>query len=509
MKKFAFATGIAFIFLASGSFATHAQEADARPDTEIVAEQYLLLGTATRGCGESQLAINPLNPAIMAVSAMCQINQEDGKFQHDELQFERTPRATITEFAITRDRGLTWTITEDPMRAYFHRYRCLDPFAAFTPDGTMILGCEAHFPTTLSPQEEVNEAVRHAEQDYGGSAMIWSTDGGRSFSEPVQIISSYMPKELFGPFVSFAPVGSQGDRPQIRVDISTGKIYVNGNSAAAEPPHYQTVVRMSKDRGRDWGMVYAFDSAEWPGSGAAFDVARGMMGIAYVATAVPASLNFKCPCWVFGTSTDDGKTFERHLIQGAPAPTGGGRGGGGGVIVVANPAKRGMFLVWVPTSNGANSYVTDDSGKTWTKGVSLPEVPSTTVANLTASSSANGVVALAWRVVERSGTAQAGRGGGGRGGLAPSQQTHVFYDMPDRFDIYSAISRDGGKTFSVPFKVSRAQSPGPSRRRSMSNHGNDFISVALDNDFVHMTWFDDRTGFRGTWYGRVPLVEFR
>jgi hypothetical protein len=47
----------------AGSVAAGAQEADARPDTEIVAEQYLLVGTATRGCGESQVdvAFLPMN----------------------------------------------------------------------------------------------------------------------------------------------------------------------------------------------------------------------------------------------------------------------------------------------------------------------------------------------------------------------------------------------------------------------------------------------------------------
>ena len=43
----------------------------------------------------------------------------------------------------------------------------------------------------------------------------------------------------------------------------------------------------------------------------------------------------------------------------------------------------------------------------------------------------------------------------------------------------------------------------------MSAHGNDFISVAVDDDFVHMTWFDNRSGFEGTWYGRVPVADYK
>src|SRR5690348_15541853 len=45
--------------------------ADARPDTDTMAEQYLLLGSPTRICGESQVAVSPVNPNQIAVAAMC------------------------------------------------------------------------------------------------------------------------------------------------------------------------------------------------------------------------------------------------------------------------------------------------------------------------------------------------------------------------------------------------------------------------------------------------------
>jgi hypothetical protein len=438
---------------------------------------------------------------------MCQVHQNEGKFEQNEREFERTTRATITEFAFTRDRGLTWTVMEDPMRAYFHRYRCLDPFAAFATDGTMILGCEAHFSENHDPDEEINQVTGEDTEDFGGSSLIWSTDGGRTFSDPVQIISSYMPKEILGPFVSYAPVGSQGDRPQIRVDFSTGKIYVNGNSMASDPPHRQTTFRVSKDRGRDWGMVYAVDSPEWPGAGGAYDVANGIMGTAYIATSVPSSLNAKCPCRVFGASTDDGKTFTRNLIP-APPPQGGGFGGGD-MVLVANPTKTGEFSVLISIPSGIESYLTDDSGKTWIHTPTVPLPPQTTTAMLTAAYSPKGVLALAWRALYPLAQPVPGMPLGNTG--PPSQWTapRVFRDLPQQFEIWSAISRDGGKTFSAPHKVSTEKSPGVSHRRSMSNLGSDFISVATDGDFVHMTWFDDRAGFRATWYGRVPIAAYK
>ncbi len=45
--------------------------------------------------------------------------------------------------------------------------------------------------------------------------------------------------------------------------------------------------------------------------------------------------------------------------------------------------------------------------------------------------------------------------------------------------------------------------------RGMRNLGRDYVSVALDDEFVHMTWFDDRAGFRAMWYGRVPLADYK
>jgi len=59
MKVFGFLPVVLASFLWSAANATRVQEADARPDTEIVAAQYLSAGRATRGCGVPQVAVNP------------------------------------------------------------------------------------------------------------------------------------------------------------------------------------------------------------------------------------------------------------------------------------------------------------------------------------------------------------------------------------------------------------------------------------------------------------------
>jgi hypothetical protein len=477
-----------------GIIALIAQDRDSdtalKPDTEIVAEQYLIVGSASRAGGEAQVAVNPVNPNNIAIASMATLHQMDGNFQHYEAEFKRTPRYVITEFAITRDRGLTWHTMEDPMRKFFGRYRCLDPFAAFTPDGVMILGCEAHAPETLTPEQQVDATINNFGKVYGGPAIIWSTDGGLTFSDPVEVLGTNIPKELYGPWVSFATRGTTHDAPKITVDASNGRIFISGNSSTADG-RSQITFRASKDRGRNWGWIYAFDSPEWPGSGGTMSAANGVLAIVYTASKVPAELNATCPCVVFGTSRDDGKTFERHVV-----PVTGGDGQGAGPergIVAADPSKPGRFAILQSTRSQVFAYYTEDAGKTWSSAKSLGQVPNTTIGNLTGGYNSKGILGVAWRVIYPAPGAQpaAGRGGAaagqggatpaaGRGGAAPAGgrgaaageepannllRWHGAVDDPSTSEIWSAISRDGGRTFSAALKVSTAPSPGVSRRR--------------------------------------------
>ncbi len=173
------------------------------------------------------------------------------------------------------------------------------------------------------------------------------------------------------------------------------------------------------------------------------------------------------------------------------------------MTVVANPTMKGMFTVLEGSSKSVDAYVTEDAGKTWTKAGTLNGAPSTTMQGLVAAYSPKGALALSWRAMIPLATPapRAVRGGW--------HDVWKYVDLPQQFEIWSAISRDGGKTFSAPLRVSTAPSPGVSLRRSLHNLGADYISVAADSDFVHMTWFDDRAGFRATWYGRVPLGDYK
>src|SRR5205823_7253379 len=104
------------------------------------------------------------------------------------------------------------------------------------------------------------------------------------------------------------------------------------------PRRGRTMIRASHDQGKTWGKIYTIDSDAYPGGRGGFSTAHGNLVVAYSAAQVPANLNAQCPCTVFGTSRDDGRTFEYRIVPRAPGeppppPTpapGAGRGGPGG-----------------------------------------------------------------------------------------------------------------------------------------------------------------------------------
>jgi hypothetical protein len=213
--------------------------------------------------------------------------------------------------------------------------------------------------------------------------------------------------------------------------------------------------------------------------------------VAYSATKVAANLNEHCPCTVFGTSKDDGKTFEYRVVPPlppmSPAPeaagTGrGGRGGGvgGGVMLAADPTKDGRYAISRSIGRTMMVSLTEDHGKTWAPPVMAAEVPEgANFGHRAMKYSAQGVLALIWKA-----------------------------QYQDRsFDVWSSASRDGGRTFKT-VRVSHAISPPYIPARGNFLFGDDLSSVDVDGEYVHVVWGDNRAGFEATWYGRIPLSAY-
>ena len=81
---------------------------------------------------------------------------------------------------------------------------------------------------------------------------------------------------------------------------------------------------------------------------------------------------------------------------------------------------------------------------------------------------------------------------------------------PDRtYDIWAAISRDSGKSFSEALKISHAKSPPSDYYRNGGLFGDDIQDLSMDKENMHLVWGDSRSGFQGVWYGRVALSSFK
>ena len=132
------------------------------------------------------------------------------------------------------------------------------------------------------------------------------------------------------------------------------------------------------------------------------------------------------------------------------------------------------------TGRNATISVTEDGGKTW----STPVVATTLPDGASFGQSAfkvgpNGSMAMMWKQQYQDGT----------------------------YDVWTWGSRDGGKTFKT-IRMSHALSPARIRERGNFMMGDDLSSIEVDDQYVHAVWGDNRSGFLGTWYGRIPISAY-
>jgi hypothetical protein len=487
-------------------------------------EEYLLLGSANRGAGEPFVFVNPKDHNNIIVAAMATLHRLPtgetpagrGASNAVEIRVKElsVPDGSRTDIAVTYDGGKTWNFSEDNFRKVLDKNRCSDSFAGAGPDGTLYVGCLAYLDRGdkgFADGYNINNG--EARNPGGGSAIAWSKDKGKTWSDPVYVHPLNSP-QLYPPnvhpvFEQVAPL----DRPYFAADAQTGTIYVSGSGAVytVDPATVQRpkvdpslpgkgytgyppasvsrsrgFVRASHDQAKTWGMIYPFDSDEYPGGGGSFSAAFGNLAVAYSASKAPESLGAQCPCLIFETSRDDGKTFDRKIVPPLPpaqAPAAGGRGGGGfggGAMLGADPSKEGRYALARSVGRTMVVTITEDSGKTWgapVVAIDLPEGAS--FGQRAMKYSAQGVLAFMWKQSYAGGV----------------------------YDVWSAASRDGGKSFKT-VRVSHSVTLPRNPERNNFNFGDDLSSLDVDGQYVHAVWGDNRSGFLGTWYGRVPLTAY-
>jgi hypothetical protein len=462
--------------------------------TSYKGEEFLLMGNAERGAGEPVITISRKNPNIILVGAMANDNYVEGEkwtvgvpFSNWESvrQYRNTTGASISEYAISHDRGRTWKFFFDPFRDYFRMNGTADAFVGTGKDGTLFIGAMNFFPQDASPLMLSLEKEPRPGLLYGNAEIAWSTDEGKTWNTPQHVMGQATPREEYSPDAKPNLLGKTPyDRPFLVTDESTGTIYVPGNGTGGDTVHQETFIRASDDNGRTWGLIDAYDSPDYPEGGMAARpaAANGVLGVAYIASSVPPG-GGKCPCVVFGASRDEGKTFERRVVE-SDTFVPHGFYGMGSPALAADPGHPGRFAVLSVSKDNSQVvvYVTDDNGQNWKGPIIAGSVPGTAVRKPDIGYSPKGDLGVMWLAAKPDAT----------------------------YTCWSNALRDGRTTFGKQIEVSESSSPSRESIKHRGNNwdGDDLSSIAVDDDSVHIVWADGRAGFLGAWYARVPLTSY-
>lgn len=352
--------------------------------------------------------------------------------------------------AVSADAGRTWrlrlTHPADPGPTPGDPYhQCSDPTAAAGPDGTVYAG-GGWWDTPGGFIDDYNMYVAR------------SGDGGLTWGPSVFATGD---RDVLANLLLGKNTG-HSDREFLTVDNRTGTLYATATDIA----RVRRWIVASHDQGRTFGPLRAIDSAVDPELPQDYipAAANGVLAVSYIAPSGP----------IFETSTDDGATWTRH-----PAPI-------RAQWTAADTSRPGRFAIMSGLGETGTTTsptvlvvsVTSDYGKTWSKPVEIGQSPSN----------------LRWRPWIN---------------YSPSGVLGVGYKTlySDRsYDFWAAVSRDGGRTFGAPIRLSHAVS-GPE-----PEGGDDFSFVALDNSYLFATWADMRQrpdraepGDRSLYFARVPL----
>ena len=481
----------------------HAASPDGLPPG-LQPTQVNVTNDSTHRWGEPEIAVNPRNPNNMVYAIVgvgftnaCQaaaatdptspcrlVNTVFGP-QPAGLQ-NNDPAFSIISAWVTFNGGRTWKRTLDvpgklPVFPPGHQGAASpgDPLVTAGPDGTFYLGWDAiHFvnlPTTIV--------------DQGGIAVSKSKDGGLTWSNPVL-------------------TGTPIDRPFFASDLSTGVIYESSTGQAPGPlgsgdpttvpvgPSDRQLV--SSNDGVHWTTAHPLGTSGALFSGIYISAAHGKLGGAFLTGAPDNSLCgvAPTPCTIFQTTSDAGATWSRHVLPAPNTYT-------GSPLVAADPSKPGHFAIALLMNNSAEFFVyqTNDSGETWNGPATVSDdINKSHYHAWMAFSPGRGddddradhddhhgsVLGLMWKTRE----------------APPGGATFVPYN------VWAAISDDGGATFSDPLKVSSATSPAPDAR-PFGNGGDDFSFITFTAHEALVGWADWRPTERSGFFSAIKLQAFK
>jgi Neuraminidase (sialidase) len=324
--------------------------------------------------------------------------------------------------------------------------------------------------------------------DSGYVRTVRSTNGGVSWSAPVNAVSKNDSPDL--------PI----DRPWIVCDNTngtySGRLYIVSKSYYAAALPQKIWLSVSADTGKTWTPIKQLDDSIPTGlkniMGTPTVGADGAFYVAYMSYKPALNPYARVICT---KSTDGGSNFTPHDAMHFAANSGSTDTlYQGSYSLSANPINAGNIIFQGTDSRNGDmdilSVFSADGGITWS--ATPVRVNDDAISNGIAQDmswggfSPNGTYAIAWR--DR------------RNGTAPTSDTSAF-------EIYTALSSNGGTTFLANYKLSSARSPFMNIQR-----GNDFIGLCMNSSTVFSDWCDKRTGnneifFRGELLSQVTSSE--
>lgn len=393
----------------------------------------------TTSNGEPSLAVNPRNERNVVATYLT-----NNFFNAQAITYQQTPTGPVAglqgcNVAVSFDSGRTWSkrvlpvnsAQADPLMP-----NCSDSLVAFDSTGKLY-AVAAVFNTVFG---------------YGEHRVMSSTDGGRTWSKPVTIAPNTASAGQTPAPTS--PGHFYNDREWISIDQSTGEVYVSGTQGWLDADGNKGIVvwmTSSRDGGR------TFSPAVVTGANGSSPMAAGH-GLVALATTTPngGTPASECTCEEILVSHDHGRTFQRYGTRIADP---------GRAQMAANPTAAGHLALMLPDAAGTSLrvYRSTDAARRWT-GPTLLGTAGSKILKPWLAYGPTGVVAVGWRAQRSDST----------------------------YDFWAAVSRDEGKTFSKPVRISRDVSPPQDWYLSVG--GDDASAVTLTGDRLYASWGDWRGG---------------
>lgn len=489
--------GMGIPLVAAALAAAGSQPANAVPPSGAIQVQITSNPTGFSS-GEPEIAINPTKPDNLFIDHATFPVPETGGLPP---LVSPAPAHSCGGYVST-NRGVSWQPGFLPFTPQTNPFgqgetfssECQDGVAAFGPDGTLYAGGDTTIGLNIAgfqvPGQPCppNSAASPATggiclQLPGDDPFARSTDGGRTWTQLPYPIGSQgygIDFAFGGTGFKFAPGSGHPvdtyDRPFVAVDQSTGTVYVSSQNIL----DHERFVTASTNKGDSWGLIYAVDSPTYPqiDFGSNIAVQHGVLAVSY--TASPAPGGCAATCLVFETSTDFGATWTRNIVPLVNA------GSPPRAFLAADPAGNGHFAVQVFDATGTVNqiYTTRDFGAHWHGPTNVTEPGGHVHFKPWLSFGPAGQLALVWRTWE--GT--------------PNVSTTPY-------DVFVAVGRDqgaNGAVFTSPIELGSPAAP-----FGTGGGGDDFSQVQVDNQYVHATWGDSRSGLTQVEYARIPLTLFQ